>query len=363
MQKRVGGIIVGLLGDGYPSYTLQLIDGATWMAYGFNFNAAANKTLNKVTSYVSAVTGSPTISCDLVGQTSSGLPDYSNILDSATTLTITSTGVKEWTGFTYELTPGVQYYILFKNTHETPATNNITMRYPYSAVSKSIFGDHVGYSISKNSTANSGTSWSTSAGVGCLRVEFSDGSVFGMPFHNVSGQFSPGQCYGAGQYQSGAKFRTPANATLRVAGVTMRIYRANSPTGDLKAVLRFGATVVESITVPASKFLPAGHSIAFFFTSIQEIPPNTDVIVSLKNTATDSSMAYYAPLCAYVFDDAASKGLLPFADGVNTFWQRVYTTDSGSTWTADNTTAPLIALILDSAGEFGQTNQGRRYRR
>jgi hypothetical protein len=352
LQKRTGGIFVGLYNNNYVLSTYALNAASTWLAYGLTIDGSANKTLNKVRAVLSAITvtqANISISASLYSSTSDGKP--STLLDGPYTITDVGAGVQEWTGFNYVIVPGTPYWIVFKNTAVDPTVDYPTFRYSNNYAVDKVFGHSAPLSFTKYSSTDGGSTWSSVTTNGAfVRYEFSDGALIGNPFTNYA---YGTKVYGANY--SGVKFRTPSNAVLNVTGIVFHLYPVNSPTGNIVAKLKYGSTEAETIAVPVG--LRQVGPMGFFFESPQSIPPDTDVIIWF--TVGSGGIPHYIAVCEYVLmDDSGSKGMMPFADGTNTFWQKISSTDSGANIAYDTAAAPLIGLILSSDGEFSSSGSG-----
>lgn len=359
MQKRTGGIIVGMPNHYYVLSTFNLNAENTWLAFSFCIDGTSNKTISKVKVVTSAIT-IPQANISVSAELYSANPTTwkpNAALDGPQTLTNIAAGVWEFTGFDYaSIAPGTLYFIVFKNTAANPATDYPTFRYSNNQVIPLIHGAYASLGFNKWSSTDGGSTWgSSSVGSVFMRIEFSDGTFIGYPFSNYG---YASKCFG--NNWSGVRFTTPSNATLNVAGIVAMLYAVNGPTGDMMMTLKHSGQSVDTVaySVDARQTAP----MYFYFETVQSIPPDTEVTVWFS--VGNGSSSNYIAICEYiVMDDADSKGMLPFANGTTRFWQKVTSTDAGVNATLTDTAAPMMGLILSSDGEFAQPNQGRRYRR
>lgn len=355
-NQVTGGIAVGVTTNNSSGMaTLALNAADTWLA--MSFVADSTKTLSKIKMQISANNGTQsniTITATLYADTGAGIPDSGgSALDGPRSVTNQASGYIEWTGWTYEVTAGTQYWIVFKNTAASPGTDYPTMKFgTANSLPLTQVGNRTGWGWGKVGTVNAGGAWATAAlasTVG-LRLEFSDGTFAGTPILN----HAIGNAKAYGTNVVGAKFTTPSTVTLKIKGIGFMLRKTGSPTGNLSAKMYIGSgTAVSTAVVPAGITSTAALFV-LPFASVQTVNPSSVVRIVLKNSAADDTSNYYTVYEYTIPDNADSKALFPMG------WQNTYTADdSGSpSWTDTDTLVPFMWVVLDSDAYFGTPAAG-----
>ena len=323
--------------------TYALNASATWYAVSF-VAPPAGPTLSKVLMYVSAVNGTLTagaLECHVYSD-AAGVPGSS--LASTTTVTAKPTGAGwvEFTGFSYALTGGTQYWLVIKSTEAVPATNYATFRVVayitrvYNAVG----------SMLSVATVNSGTAWATDSRtqVGTTRLEFSNGAFMGYPLYDgTTGSTSYG-VYGNREY--GVVFHTPAGGRFNLSGVTANVRVHGSPGSGIQFRLYKGVTLVATSKTVLVANIQSTQTTFAYFDSAQTLDPDSDYRIVLKHSgaAGDSSNCYSLGY-GNLHDANASRALLPLGG-----WTQTSTADATAgpiSFSDANTIVPLMSLLLD----------------
>lgn len=373
-QLRAPSVMLGFWAN--PSTgqtTLGLNAAATWLAMSFVVDQA--KTLNTVRLYLNTLTGSPATSectCDLYSD-NGGVPNVS-IDGPKSAGALTAGAWTTWSGFTTALTAGTQYWLVFKNTNATPASNFPTWRFitgtgsgrlamPLGAGSTYQSAAPL-YGWCKVHTTNSGTAWATGAasGVGGMRLGFSDSTYDGLPIESLTAP--NGGAAGdraTGKQEAGVVFNVPANMIFNCRGAWMIARQVATP-GNLVFKLYQGTTLLASAyAIPVANVTTAnsGDGYTAFFSSAQRLSSANNpyrLTMSDSNTADASTVGYNSNL--YTWDsDANSLALKPMDGSL----QETVTLDgtlSPPTFTDTNTSLFPFALLGDTSGEFTSTGGG-----
>lgn len=330
--------------------TTQNSAAANW--YALSFVADSARTLSTIRTYVSAVAGTlggSDITCDLYDSTgTAGAPGSSIETGKVPTATITAAGWYTWTGFSTALTSGQQYWAVFKNANGTPASNNCTFRNLTALLGVPLLGVSLSprNSWGRATSTNSGSTWSLAAVTTAIRVGYADGTFDGLPIHNVTVTAVGDGVYGAREL--GMKFVSPANASLKVAGV---MFLVNPKTGSPTGSLRFGLWTGTTLLAYTQDFPNTGPNrwVALYFASAQTVPAGSVTRVTLAETTQADASGNRYNLVEFAGDtDTDSASLMPW----NGTCTKTYF--DGSSWT-DSTLGTSIfghALLLDSAGGF-----------
>jgi hypothetical protein len=360
---------------GYPSVTYQnsstlaLNAAATWLA--FSFVPQQGKNLSAVRLFLDTKTGSPTTA----GCTAELYSDASGVPNASLEGPISATSVPasgNWMGWTFAgtsaLTAGTQYWIVFKNSTATPASNFPTYRWHNgNAAASSIIPNFLStngasaagplYGWCKVHTVNSGAAWASTPnwGVGGLRIDYTDSTFDGMPVQTSLRPSSGTSTNRAtGKQEIGVRFNLPANVTYNVIGIWFPAIKVGSP-GNLKFRLYQGSTLLATTyDIPANNIpTSVGDGYAAYFSSAQAIisTNNPFRVTMVDATAADASTAGYDTML-YTWDSDSSSLTLKPMDGT---LQKTKTTDntaSPPTFTDTSTDIIPFALILASSGEF-----------
>lgn len=337
--------------------TTALNAAANWLAY--SFSPEANKTVNKIRVFASAVGGTlaaSDLTCDIYTDVA-GVPGAS--LSSTATVTATPTGAAwvEFTGLTQAVTGGTQYWSVLKNLNGTPGTNFPTYLHGASNTgsSSSFAQGSMLWGRNKVATVNSGVAWATSVRNNTFgwRIDFSDGTFLGEPCQGV------GQAAGASAAvyltrETGVVFVSPGGASLNVRGIAMCMAKALSPAGNLRFQIYSGTTLLATtLSIPAANVPTSPFWMQAYFSANQVIAPGTTVRVTAGTTSGGDVSNSYQSSEYTLNNDANSKALFPFGTLANPTNVAKKTYFDGSTWTDTDTALLPFALILDSDGEFG----------
>lgn|SRR5574343_357497 len=333
---------------GYSAGTLALNAANTQIAFSFIAPyAAANKTLSKVKLFTSAIAGTQANIASTLNlcADASGVPNSGTIVETETVSNVAA-GWWEWTGFSTELTGGVRYWLIVKNTAVDPTTDYPTVQWiAANSVNYQVSGSGSTWGIAKVSTTDGGSTWATGAlnGYAGIRLEFSDGSFMGAPFSAAGSTATGYPVYSTREL--GNLITTPANGKLNIRGVCMPLRKNGTPAADVVYKLYNGTTLIGTThEVPRANFGTYLFMPATFQAAV-EVAPSTSlrVVFAMDADAGDSSNYYYIP--GYTIEDNAdSKALVPYGA------QATYYTGS---WAQTSTLVLPFALLLDTDSEFG----------
>lgn len=367
-------IVADIAGSASAAVTVQDAgDTVTLAAHPFSngdkvrFNATANG-ITAETDYWVCNKAATTFQIDatsaacgaIVPITSNGSNNVRKILDVSTTVTAIPAAAAwlEFTGFTTALAAGTQYRIILQNLTATPASNYPTLIYSATSASPIAASQGGGNGWGEGSSTNSGSSWTTTAGIiPFTRLEYSDGTFEGLPFESAIA--STELIYAA--REGGAVFTTPSNTTLNVRGACLALSaRTSTPTGLARIRLYNGVTLLDTgLTTWGNGPLTAAGIYCTYFPTTHAITGGSTVRVVLSETsnADDSSKAFR--FYSYTIEnDANSKALMPF----NGTLKQTYTTDSTANpvvFSDTDTLVPPVLLLLDSEGPYANPCVGR----
>lgn len=326
----------------YPSTTSYVLNSANaWLGIAF-LAPPGGATLNKVLAYASAVAGTLTgLECHIFSD-SNGVPGTS--LASTSTVTALPTGAAwvEFTGLSYALTGGAQYWIVLKNTTGTPASN-----YPTFLVCSDATGHYSSVGPTKSvQTLDAGTAWATSVRyrTGSLRLEYSDG-FSGMP---LSGSSSGSASYAIySNREDGALFTTPANGQFVLAGVCGNVRIVGSPGSGVQFRLYKGTTLIDTSKVVLVGNIQSTVQTMALFTASRVLDQSSQYRITCRHSgAAGDASNYYSLGYATCHDNADSRACLWLGE-----WQRTYTTDATGappSFAETNTHVPWMSMLLDS---------------
>ena len=346
---------LGWLQDNGSSGTRTLNSAAKWAALAFI--APATTTLSKARIYINSKTGTlgaNDLTCELQVD-SSGVPSGTALQTSNTTTSSPSAGsFLEFTSFTYSLTKGIRYWLVFKNVNGTPASNYVSINQRGGAAyDQFLHGQGNGqWSTAGASTSNSGTNWSLLTGGedGMYRLEFGDGTYLGLGITSNPDTTSSTGVYGSNE--TGAKFTTPDGATLRIAGVSMNFSQDGSPSAN-PVVKIYNNTTLLATTLSMPKENTGGlATYRFYFplSTILEVEPETVLrVVLAEESNSDSSSDRYDLWYYSVENDATTLSLKPFGGTLQmTRWD-------GASWTDTSTALVPFGLVLDPSQPFAES--------
>ena len=150
--------------------------------------------------YVVAVTGTPDFQMGVYNGPVTGgdleRPEAggSDLASAPSTLSLSSADDGTWVSATctVSLTAGNNYFVILKNTHGTPASNNATFRYRGALDGIGTNGTAVYSSCQTGYTTDGFTTDPTvqASSFGCIIVKFSDGTLLGNPYVSSSAHAS-----------------------------------------------------------------------------------------------------------------------------------------------------------------------------
>lgn len=326
----------------------NLSTAAAWTGFSF---IAEGLTLTEARVYVSAVTGTlpaTNLTCSLEAG-AAGVPDGSSIE------TVADNGggnvAVGWRGFTFNtaLTAGKQYWLVFKNTHGTPASNYATIRTTLTVPYVFVHGPARYGGWLRKTTTDSGTNWG-SPGSGTFRIRYGTDQYRGIPAQDMAISASTESVYSAREI--GTVFTAPSDVRLRVRGIVLLLGAdANTPTGNVRGRL-YSATgfpgTAPTLLATSAYFQPRESPGAFFqhfiFDSVQVLTAGQRYLATLgETTQSDTSTNRYTVRIVSWDTDANSLALIPHALRLGYY--------DGSSWTESERSVPS-ALILESGSEF-----------
>jgi len=334
--------------------------GSASLYYAMGFTAPAGKTISKIKwacDYKGGTLGASDVGVYVYSSTV-GHPNVS--LQSSTS---TCSGTDSWNeavGFSTAVTSGNQYYIVLRNLNGTPASNYFAVARRNDLGGVNVFGH--GTASSGNGFGNhvmisndSGSTWSSGnfAGAGQFRIEFSDGSFFGIPIYNSS---RPADNTGAGESvyatrEVGNKFTTPADAKLRISGIGCWIYKNNTPTGSIRYGLWTGAASPSNITYSALAPVNQLSGMGYLYLpldTVQELSAATSYRITMGRTTQSDTSSNTVTVGRDVWENDANSLLLKPMGGTlsKTYFD-------GTTWTDTTTETVWCVPYLQYGDEFG----------
>lgn len=341
--------------NGTATFALDQADGGELHAYAFI--APASLPLNKVRAYVSAIAGTKaniSVTCKLTADVNGYPPTDGSSLDGPRTVGNLAAGWWEWTDFTYTLTAGTRYWLVFKNTSAAPNTDYPTFRYGVNETwAMPYLGTRGEWSLARGASTTDGATWGTNTiGICGFRCELNDSGTpryFGTPIQSLGLVASSVGVYATREV--GVKFTTPANCRVNVRGMCMFTTKVGTP-DDLELRLYTGNTLTaEAAVIPASKIGGSAYYSAMFAAAVTLQPATAYRAVIGNSGAGGDTSNYYRTVSYTIENDANSKALFPWGS------RRCYF--DGSSWddTVDTEIVPW-GLILDSEGEFATAGSG-----
>lgn len=276
---------------------------APWSAYSF---LAEHSDLNEVSFYVNQVNGSLP-----AGDVSLGIHADNNGNPGALIGTAVTNGASiavgkvTFTGLSgLGLSVGTQYWAVLKNLDAAPGTNNFRVVIPAggtveSALSGSSATTTVAYGWHKRASADSGATWThstvLSGGHGVLYGYNTGGTpIYWGSLLIAINTTSAYPIYAAREL--GVKFTTPAEGKLVMEGCAFfHGGKNNSPTGNLRARLYNGTTLVATSTnaIPNGNMNTSAFWMPFYFAQVELAPSTTYRIVVGETTNADTSANYF----------------------------------------------------------------------
>lgn len=309
-------------------------------------------TITSVMISMSSVTGtvaSSEFQAELQTDTGAGVPDNVALQTANCNQSVTGTNtLLTWT-FSTALTAGVRYWIAWKNTNASPASNFPVITYGNSS-SGPVGTPDATVGWARRLSTDSGSTWTaaTNNNTTGMMVGYGDGSYDGYPFY-----FAVTTDVNAGIYSDrelGNLFTTPASVRLNVSGVRMHFgAKTGTPTGTPRAKIYQGTTLISGATsVNLYTTSPVTGIYELYFDQTFALALNTAHRIVIGETAQSDASGNRYNLRGYgVFNDANARALLPFGGTMQrTYW-------NGSTWTDSNIEIVPMELILDQQTPFG----------
>jgi hypothetical protein len=211
------GYFAGSKNAGVSDFVLS---STSWFAWGFMVNEA--KTL-KNCIVNSTATNAPGVICELRTDDAYLQKPSASVLATATASSSNTTPPwNTFLGFNYVLTPGIQYWITFRNSGMSCKCWTVMLSV-YGDIS--VQGSGCGEGWFRATTSTSGSSWTTYGSQTGLLLQFSDDTYTGFPIEYCYLDLL--KVYGA--IEKGVKFKTPQNAALIVRGISLPCYKYGSP--------------------------------------------------------------------------------------------------------------------------------------
>lgn len=346
MAQNILGPAVGFFPSGPSNSTASLAVNAanTWIAFSFLGNG---KTLSKAYLFTAGLAGSLTaaqLTADIFSATSTGLPNAS-VSGPHNCDAVPISGWNSWSP-AYATTDGTMYWLVIKNTHGTPASNNVTFR--YGAANTGPYNSHAGqWGFNKVHTTD-GSTWGTSVvGTFGLQLDWNDATYGGLPFSNITTGGAAEGVYGTTELGNYWTFSGP---TINVHGVWAYVRSVTStPSNALRARIYSGSSstptrLVTSTGGPLQGQIGAGY-FYFPFAAPQALAAGTYRTV-IGTTGSDANTLRYNSSIYTIQNLASSKSLMPFGN-----MQRTYSSD-GTTFTETDTEIMPIGWLLNNGSEF-----------
>ena len=304
----------------------------TRLAYGFT--VTESKTLSSVQVFLSAIAGTlanTDIVCEIFSADPANIYQPGTLLATSSTVSpsFSASGKYTFGGFSLVLTPGLQYWAVFKNVNATPGTNFPTLQ-TVGLNAMNLTGTR--YPFFARSSTNSGTSWSTVGGYSGVRLIFSDSSVFGVTVSNV---IVGGDAWGTNY--SGFSFVTPS-VSLFLAMCQFNVQITGSPTLFIAKLFEGSTFIADSLT-SFNVQLGTNNVGTFFFAKGLRLKPNTTYRVVLAAPSGNVSNLVRARSVRIATDEYSER---PFAGTLKR------TEFNGTSWTDTEDFTGLFVAGFDA---------------
>jgi hypothetical protein len=164
-----------------------------------------------------------------------------------------------------------------------------------------------------------------------------DGTYLGVPVSTGAATGSGDGIYSTREL--GVLFTAPAGI-IKVAGIHCYYTGSGSPTGNLRAKLYQGTSLVDTGDAATSRGA-SGTLMQLFFSSPRSLTPGAQYrAVVGETTQSDTSANRFNLQELTVHDNAASKAIMPLGGWAKTYYD-------GLSWTDTDTSCPAVALMLD----------------
>lgn len=296
--------LIGFLMD--PSYfvyttAVELNAANDWAA--ISFIAPSTEILYSVSRQISSITGTLGVSdltCSLYSDTA-GEPGTKLQTSSIVAGEPAANDWLEFIGFTYTITQGTRYWLVFKNTNGSPATNYPTYKSFLGAASYAQYVNDENSALwghASGISTDGGSTWTMDVAgeVGTCLIKFGDGNILGLGVTAQSaGLEAADAVYGARQV--GAKFISPKGPVLNVTAVTLPVLKHGSPTvNPMVKIYEHDVLVASSFEVPSTNIPTDVLDYTYFM--LREnllVQPGTPLrVVLAEPTNSDANTDYYA---------------------------------------------------------------------
>lgn len=322
--------------------TLALDAANKWIAFSFVGNG---KTLSVVRLFTSALTGTLTaaqLTCDIYSSTSAGLPNAS-VNGPTNCDAVPSSGWNSWSP-AFATTAGTLYWVVIKNTHGTPASNNVTFRYGANQTGPaSLQAGQWGWN--KCHTTD-GSTWGTVVlGTVGVQLDWSDATYDGAPISNMA---TGGAAEGVFGTAEAGNYFVVTGATINVRyGVAFIRNVTGTPSNALRMRIYSGSSTTPTLVATSQSGPVQGQTgIGYFyfrFASVVALAAGAHRVV-IGTTGADANTNRYNSTIFSIQNLASSKSLMPLG------MKRTYSSD-GTTFTNTDTEIVPIGLVLENGSE------------
>lgn len=336
---------IGLCGqnDLDTSFTFGVALNSANTLFAMGFAAIGNRTLSKVrvrAGKLSGTLGTSDFVCDLYAASSANKPTGSVLASSSTVSPAINSGgdvMYTFSGFSYALTHGTQYFLVFRNANGSPGSNYFYV--DSMKAGQTFFKNSKGAAITWESY-DAGSTWQYNKdGASNVNVEYSDGSLQGLLFEYFR---YPGQG-GYSVYSTrecGVKFTT-GPVPIRIVGAAAHVYYTGSPTGTARIKLYEAGSLINTSNDQYFDRIGYYPICPFFFTDEVELAANTSYRITLaESTNSDTSSNRFDVANTKVFTNTENRSLVPMGGT----WQGTFY--DGSTWTDSDNEVSSVSLVL-----------------
>lgn len=346
MHSLTGQFLYGnaTVGSNNSSLTSFAMNTAGYMA-GFGYVPAKDETVNEVSMYITAVTGTLGNGADCVCSvhaldSSGSTPAASAIESRSLGATPTANSLQTWTGFTSTLSAGQMYFFILSNPNAA-AGNTYSVGYLPSALQP-----YIGiWNAAGSHFTRYTTSWANqfSSPGGVLLLKFSDGMYSGYPWQSANYEISR---YVTATNKWGCELETPDDVILNVIGVTVQARYGSAASADNIVVdLMQGYNLkARSLPIPARMWTATQSHFQFYFTRQVQIYPKTTLqaVMAAESGTLSGNIAG-----AFMARISGIPAALVPANGT---MKRI--SYNGSAWASEPLHVPNMALILDPEEPF-----------
>jgi hypothetical protein len=324
--------------------TLALSAAATWGAFQFNVKSALTLSNLHIFLAKTGTVNAGEVRVDIYSD-NAGTPNVS-----LANVTNAGTLANGWNDFAFSLALSAHtaYWVVIRNLAGTPASNFPTMRWSTNGGGPLHMNNSgTGYNWCKRHSTDSGATWAgaTNANIfPAARFDFSSGDYGGIPFESAAVD-TTNTIFAAREL--GNLFTTPANVRLVVTGVTASMFRAGTPTGNLRYRIYKGTTLVATSgeVIPGVIVNAAGMVPGYFSSPVTLEPATAYRFVACESSQSDTTTNSYR-LGVYTMENTATSLALKPHNGT------VKKTYLNGTWTDTATDFCSMALLLDQDATF-----------